>query len=311
MRVYVEGEIRLRMRGGFIPDEAYPVVVDHTIIPFTDVLVVDYKSRTCYLAMRAIKPMKGIWEIGGGRRKGEKPVEAMRRNFKRETGLDLPEERFQFVFHADHVWQDREEEPQDKGKHYAGHHFVVELSSEELAAARASMEKREYDREFGLQEYTRERMVAENVHPALLHLFDMVMGPGIDDVNLVVQPEGGLQGHDDPRRTITDLLFDPTIPLRHSELVTKGQVTVGNHWHNCVERFVLKAGRIDRLVFEDIHTKVRRVWTNLGPGTEITVPARVAHALVMAPDSVLHMYVSSAESPANKEFFHTYTLLTA
>jgi len=126
---------------------------------------------------------------------------------------------------------------------------------------------------------------------------------------LVLVPEGGLSGHDDARRTIVDLFFDPYMPLRHSVMETKVPTPVGNHFHDCLEQFVLKAGKIQRLVLKDPSTEEVREWKDLGPGTSITIPPGIAHALIMDPGSVLHMYVHSAQPVSDRSFFRPYPLL--
>lgn len=175
LSLYVErGELRPEMRGGFMSDAAYLEVLDNTIIVCTDTIIVNHRRRTVYLAKRATKPMKGLWWIGGRRNKAEAPLEGIRRNFKRETGLDLPGRRFKFVTITEYIWTDREQSPQEKGSHNLCHQFAVELNDSELATARQGLEKREYDREFGLKEFDRAALVAAGVHPVILEVYDLI-----------------------------------------------------------------------------------------------------------------------------------------
>jgi len=52
----------------------------------------------------------------------------------------------------------------------------------------------------------------------------------------------------------------------------------GNHWHSETEYFRIVRGNLKKLILENIDTGERKVWKNLGPGTTIEIPARVAHA---------------------------------
>lgn len=174
LTLHIEGEVRQEMRGGFMEEEVFSAAVDHMIIACTDVVVINRERRTLFLCRRAVRPMKGLWVIGGRRRKGETPLEGIRRCFKRETGLDLPEGRFDFVLVTEHLWQDREQEPRDHGLHYLGHQFSIELTQEEFAHARDHLDSVEFDAEFGLQEFTRERLIQERAHPVLLLIYNVI-----------------------------------------------------------------------------------------------------------------------------------------
>ncbi|MBI2436672.1 MAG: NUDIX domain-containing protein [Candidatus Magasanikbacteria bacterium] len=175
--LYIEGEgIRPEMRGGFMRDEIYSAAIDNMIIVCTDTVIIDRQGQTFYLAKRSVRPMAGLWWIGGRRNKGETPLEGMRRNFKREAGLGLPQERFSFVAMTEYLWQDRAQEPTEKGSHNLAHTFATELSPEELKIARKQLETREYDPLFGLQEFDRARLVEEDVHPVILDVYDLIFG---------------------------------------------------------------------------------------------------------------------------------------
>lgn len=173
--LYIEGNyVRPEMRGGFMNETVYTAVLDHTIIVCTDAVIINRDRRIFYLVKRAIKPMQGIWWIGGRRKKGETPLKGMCRNFKRETGLDLPDERFTFVTMTEYLWQNREQEPQRNGSHNLCHHFSVELTDAELVAARHGLEKKEYEADYGLREFDRDRLVKEDVHPVIVDVYDKI-----------------------------------------------------------------------------------------------------------------------------------------
>lgn len=166
-----------RMERKFLDDAVYAMAIGAFVIDCTDAVIVDRRERVFYLAKRAVKPMPGIWVIGGRRSAGESLPDSMRRCFKRETGLDLSHDRFTYVVGQDCIWKDREQEPQDVGSHNFCHRFAVELTPEERAQASRSLEKKEYEQGFGLRKFRRDDLVAANVHPSLIGLFDLVFGP--------------------------------------------------------------------------------------------------------------------------------------
>lgn len=172
-RVYVENPEH-RMVRVCLDEATYAEAITTFVIVCTDACIVNRARRTLWLARRAVKPMKGIWWIGGRRFAGEKPAESMYRCFKRETGLDLPGNRFQFVLIAEYLWKDRQQEPQDEGSHNLAHTFAVELDAAELAQARTGLERGEYDRDFGLQEFTREQLVMAGAHSVIIDFYDAV-----------------------------------------------------------------------------------------------------------------------------------------
>jgi ADP-ribose pyrophosphatase YjhB (NUDIX family) len=115
--------------------------------------------------------MAGPWIIGGRQMAGEIPEQAIRRCFKRETGLDVPENRFHFVLINNYIWKDREQEPQNVGSHNFALTFYIELSEEERTAVK--LVSAEYE-EFGLREFSREDLIREGAHQALIDLYDNV-----------------------------------------------------------------------------------------------------------------------------------------
>jgi hypothetical protein len=174
-KLYIEGEIvNPEMRGQFMDDETYTAVLDNTIIVCTDTVIINRERRTFFLAKRAVRPMAGIWWIGGRRKKGETPTEGIHRNFKRETNLDLNTDRFKFIAITEYIWQDREQKPYNKGSQNFCHQFFIELTEKELNKAKKHLEQTEYDSDFGLQEFDRNRLIQEKVHPVILDVFDKI-----------------------------------------------------------------------------------------------------------------------------------------
>jgi len=177
--LYIEGDgVRPEMQGGYMSDDVYNVVLNNTIIVCTDVVIINSDRRILYLAKRVARPMPGLWWIGGRRVKGETAIEGIQRNFRRETGLDLPLDRFEYVTMTEYLWQDREQKPQENGSHNLCHQFSIELTEAELDATRQGLEIREYDPKFGLQEFDRKRLVAMRVHPVIVEVFDTIFPRG-------------------------------------------------------------------------------------------------------------------------------------
>ncbi len=174
--IYIEGgEVRPEMRGGKrISNEAYAEILDEMIIVCVDAMIVNHERKTFYLVKRVSKPMQGLWCVGGRRNKGEIPVEGMCRKFKDETGLEVKDGRFIFIALEEHIWQDRQQAPQHHGSHSMAHQFIVDLTPEELESAAKHLERKEFDAEFGLQEFDRARLVEEGVHSMILDLYDKV-----------------------------------------------------------------------------------------------------------------------------------------
>jgi ADP-ribose pyrophosphatase YjhB (NUDIX family) len=175
LTLYVEGTIRPEMRGGKrLSSAVYKEVLDNLIAVCVDTMVVNMKKETFSLLKRVSKPMQGLWCVGGRRDKCEIPVEAMCRKFKDETGLDINPGRFIFIALEEHIWQDRQQAPQHHGSHSIAHQFIVELTPDELESAAKHLETKEFDSEFGLQEYNRARLIEEDVHTMIIDLYDKV-----------------------------------------------------------------------------------------------------------------------------------------
>lgn len=66
------------------------------------------------------------------REMGETKPEAAARCFKRETGLEVPLERFVLIGIADCRWNNRRQEPQNAGAHQDVYIHFLKLSNEEV-----------------------------------------------------------------------------------------------------------------------------------------------------------------------------------
>ncbi len=172
-RLYREDPLH-KMPRTFLEDEVYARAIESLIIACADTVVIDPRQRTFFLVKRTIKPMAGLWVIGGRRIAGETPLESAERCFKRETGLDLGLRRFRFAAIQELLWKDREQSPQGAGSHNLSYTFTAALSAEERASAAASLDGKEYEKGFGLREFDRDALVKANVNEALIDLYDIV-----------------------------------------------------------------------------------------------------------------------------------------
>ena len=164
------------MQPRFLSDDTYSEAIRGMVIVCADVVIVDRNHRTVYLTTRRHLPMAGLWWIGGRVRAGEVETAAIRRNFQRETGLDLTIDRFQVVpLLTRYHWSERQQEPQDVGSDNLCYNFAVELTADELAYAASHLDPNEYDAAAGLRAFSRSQLVelknAGRLHPVILDVF--------------------------------------------------------------------------------------------------------------------------------------------
>lgn len=163
----------------FIHDERiYREVVQKMPISCTDVVLLCRNergrvARKIYLAKRAIYPMKGIWVVGGRMFFNDQSFEESAfRSIKRETALVIRPERLKPVATNYYAWA-RTKQGDFPGKNVALT-FLCVLTRGELEQATTSLDESEYDLAFGLQAYSRARLVEEGCHPMLIDLFDEI-----------------------------------------------------------------------------------------------------------------------------------------
>ncbi len=163
------------MQRYFMTATAYEEAIRSFIIVCVDAVVIDSLRKTFWLIKRSQKPMQGVWVIGGRRAAGQTPIQAIERVFFRETSLLLGAERFTYVKENEYLWKDREQEPQNVGCHGVVQVFAVELTPQEREHTAANLEKTGYVPGWGLQEYNREKLLADTgIHKALLDLYDTI-----------------------------------------------------------------------------------------------------------------------------------------
>lgn len=163
-----------RMPKTHLTAEVYAAAIGSFVIVCVDAIVVNRNRRTVFLTKRRIKPMQGLWIIGGRMQAGELWTDAIRRKFRQEAWLDIPAERFEFLRINQYQWKDRRQEPQDTGSDNLALTFAVELTDAEIAGVSEGLDPDEYEPDFGLREFDRPCLVAAGAHPAILDLYDQL-----------------------------------------------------------------------------------------------------------------------------------------
>ena len=161
-----------RTRDQWVSNETYTEMVQKTVIPCTDVVITIAGDTAIYLGKRVAFPMAGLWILGGRIWFNDESLEdSIARCLHLETGMQVNPERF-VTLPVTHLYSWVKVAQGDFcGKNMAVT-FKLEVTQEELAKMSASLHPKEYDREFGLQRFTLERLVDEHAHPALVDLFN-------------------------------------------------------------------------------------------------------------------------------------------
>lgn len=143
----------------------------------TDIVPIDVNRRIIYLVRRKSKPVAGWWWLGGRLPPRLTKEEGVVMNFKRETKVHISQKRFQLVAVFDYRCKDRAQWPYDMGCHMVVYTYTVELNQDELARVSANLDEEEYERNAGLSDFNRERLVGERVRSNILDLYDHVFPP--------------------------------------------------------------------------------------------------------------------------------------
>ncbi len=170
---YVEDEEH-HMPQTRLDEETYAKATVSLPILCTDAVIVDVDTRIFYLAKRRTLPMADWWVIGGRSFAGESPEASMRRCFKRETSLDLHEDRFSLRAFNRYRWRNRQQAPQDAGSDNAAYTFMVRLEAHELASVK--LDPNEYHAEHGLEAFGQNDLMSGRFHKMLRDLWITIFG---------------------------------------------------------------------------------------------------------------------------------------
>jgi len=172
-QLYIE-EGHKKMPRKFLDEKTYGEAIQAFVVVCADVVPINRERKTFYLIKRASKPIADWWQFGGRVFAGESEREAIIRIVKRETGLELPENRFSLIRQNRYFCKDRQQEPQDIGCDSLAFNFAMDLSESEIRLARSNLDKKEYEQGNDIQEFSRERIIGEKVPEAILDLYDTV-----------------------------------------------------------------------------------------------------------------------------------------
>ncbi|RJQ29460.1 hypothetical protein C4571_01285 [Candidatus Parcubacteria bacterium] len=104
----------------------------------------------------------------------------------------------------------------------------------------------------------------------------------------------------DERRDIFEPMNGEFAAMRLGHFFFKASIPVGNHVHLRQEEiFFVSSGKIRILVLENVVTKNRRVFRDLGIGTRIHIPAGIGHALIFEPGSTMTALSSKPFDPSD------------
>lgn len=164
----------------FINDNtAYANALEAFVLVCTDCLLINREKGTVYLAKRRAKPMSCEWWFIGGRVfAGEDELSSMLRCIKRETGLAVEKDRLDFLAMKRYFFKNRQQDPQEKGCDSLCYIFSLEVTEAELSIVRSNLDENEYDLVAGLQEFDPAKLVAENVFPSIIDVYERAF-PGI------------------------------------------------------------------------------------------------------------------------------------
>lgn len=129
----------------FLPDDEYGRALDCLTKAVSDVLIESADGKRVFLGRRRVEPQPDWWFVGGRARPGETTTEAAARNVKRETGLDVPAERFGVIANYSFVWGLRAQAPAENGTADTSTiHVLSLLADEEKLLSSARMDENEY-----------------------------------------------------------------------------------------------------------------------------------------------------------------------
>lgn len=158
----------------FISGPSYTEMVRKSVIVCTDIVLTLVGDKALYLAKRAVYPMKGIWVLGGRVWFNDESLEeSVVRCVYDKTGQEFGASRFKLLKEPHMYSWIKTRQGDFPGKNLA-FTFQLEATGEEIEKIAENLSASEYDRSFGIQCFSRERLVTENVHPMLLDLFDEI-----------------------------------------------------------------------------------------------------------------------------------------
>lgn len=149
-----------------LDDETYGRSLQRLVNVCTDACIIDSESKSLWLATRRSRPAQGWrWYIGGNCPAWKQPRPSMRDTFRRETGLDIAEERFVFRKMIHYHFSDRAQRPETLPCASLCYTYSVELTRHEIRRVR--LDPQEYEggglNKFSLEQLRKDPMVKDPI----------------------------------------------------------------------------------------------------------------------------------------------------
>lgn len=126
----------LRQNARHVSADEYNLILDTVVVNCVDVALVSVNQEV-FMARRLSEPYKGGLALPGGRQiPGESYGDTASRHVRKNTGLLLELNRFQFVRSDSWAWSKRAQEPADHGCHMNGVTVVAFLTPTEVNQTR-------------------------------------------------------------------------------------------------------------------------------------------------------------------------------
>ncbi len=153
-----------------LPDDEYSRALQRFVPLCTDIVFADRRSRAIALVTRRQMPRVGLWWFGGAMLPNHTLQASAAANLKRETTLDLPEDRFEYVDLVTVQWKDRAQHPQDMGCHIASAVYVVYPTYADLRRVDIEVTP-EYEGP-ELRWYNRHGLLRDGAFPGIVYIYE-------------------------------------------------------------------------------------------------------------------------------------------
>lgn len=167
-----------KLKPTILSNEIYAQAIESFVITCVDALIIDSVRKLVYLAKRRIEPAKDNWWVIGGRMwAGESYLHALQRHCMTDLGIKPTAHRLNLVAVNRYIWGVREQEPQDVGSDNMAFTFTWDLAEDPVTLDRvchATLNPDEYEPGTFIRPFSREMLVVEKVHPAILDLYDLI-----------------------------------------------------------------------------------------------------------------------------------------
>jgi len=140
----------------YLTDKEYGRCMEAFPRACADIIAIEPRSKRFYLVKRIHHSALGVWNFGGGIRRGQLPGEAAVMNLERETGIKLAVHELTFLYHTIMFWKRRNPAPQELGEHTILYTFCFVPTAEEIA--KIKLDPTEYDIAHGIKLYDREEL---------------------------------------------------------------------------------------------------------------------------------------------------------